>query len=47
MLKTINNFFKLIDKDNSKLDLKIKEALYINRRKPNINALSSPNFTIA
>ena len=30
--------FKIIDKDNSKFDLKIKEALHINWRKPNLNA---------
>ena len=30
--------FKIIDKDNSKFDLKIKEASYINWRKPNLNA---------
>ena len=30
--------FKIIDKVNSKFDLKIKEALHINRRKPNFNA---------
>ena len=29
--------FKIIDKANSKLNLKIKEALYINWRKPNLN----------
>ena len=31
-------FFKIIDKFNSKLDLKVKEALHINWRKPNLNA---------
>ena len=31
-------FFKIIDKANSKFDLKIKEALHINWRKPNLNA---------
>ena len=30
--------FKTIDKVNSKFDLKIKEALHINWRKPNLNA---------
>ena len=30
--------FKIIDKANSKFDLKTKEALHINRRKPNLNA---------
>ena len=30
--------FKKIDKANSKFDLKIKEALHINWRKPNLNA---------
>ena len=30
--------FKIIDKANSKFDLKIKEALRINWRKPNLNA---------
>ena len=30
--------FKVIDKGNSKFDLKIKEALHIYWRKPNLNA---------
>ena len=30
--------FKIIDKANSKFDLKIKEALHVNWRKPNLNA---------
>ena len=30
--------FKIIHKANSKFDLKIKEALHINWRKPNLNA---------
>ena len=30
--------FKIIDKANSKFDLRIKESLHINRRKPNLNA---------
>ena len=30
--------FKIIDQANSKFDLKIKEALHINWRKPNLNA---------
>ena len=30
--------FKIIDKANSKFDLKISEALHINWRKPNLNA---------
>ena len=30
--------FKIIDKVNSKFDLKIKEALHINWRKPDLNA---------
>ena len=30
--------FKIIDKGNSKFDLKIKEALHINWRKTNLNA---------
>ena len=30
--------FKIIDKANFKFDLKIKEALHINWRKPNLNA---------
>ena len=30
--------FKILDTANSKFDLKIKEALHINRRKPNLNA---------
>ena len=29
---------KIIDKANSKFDLKIKESLHTNRRKPNLNA---------
>ena len=29
--------FKIIDKANSKFDLKIKEALHINWRKPDLN----------
>ena len=35
-----NNYlcFKIIDKANSKFDLKIKEAFHINWRKPNLNA---------
>ena len=31
-------YFKIIDKANSKFDLKIKETLHINWRKPNLNA---------
>ena len=31
-------YFKIIDKANSKFDLKNKEALHINWRKPNLNA---------
>ena len=31
-------YFKIIDKANSKYDLKIKEALHINWRKPKLNA---------
>ena len=30
--------FKIIDKANSKFDLKIKEALHISSQKPNLNA---------
>ena len=30
--------FKIIDKSNSKVDLKIRETLHINWRKPNLNA---------
>ena len=30
--------FKIVDKANSKFDLKIKEALHITWRKPNLNA---------
>ena len=30
--------FKIVDKANSKLDLKIQEALHINWRKANLNA---------
>ena len=33
--------FKIIDKATSKFDLKIKEALHINWRKPNLNAQKS------
>ena len=42
--------FKIIGKTNSKFNLKIKEALHINRRKPNLNtkkSVSSHSFTIA
>ena len=42
--------FKIIDKANSKFDLKIKEALHINWKKPNwfctTKSLSSHPFTI-
>ena len=31
-------YFKIIDKANSKFDLKIKETLHINWRNPNLNA---------
>ena len=31
-------YFKIIDKVNSKFDLKIRETLYITWRKPNLNA---------
>ena len=46
-LQTISSFaliyknslsFKIIDKANSKFDWKVKEALHINWRKPNLNA---------
>ena len=30
--------FKIVDKANSKADLKIKETLHVNWRKPNLNA---------
>ena len=30
--------FKVIDKTNSKFDIKIKEALHINWKKPNLNS---------
>ena len=33
--------FKIIDKANSKFDLKIKEVLHISWRKPNLNAQQS------
>ena len=33
--------FKIIDKANSKFDLKIKETLHINWRKPNLNVQRS------
>ena len=36
--------FKIIDKANSKLDLKIKETLHMNGRKPNLNA--QPNHLV-
>ena len=42
--------FKVIDKTNFKFDLKIKESLHINWRKPNLNvqqSLSSHPFTLA
>ena len=41
--------FKIIYKANSKLDLRIKEALYINWRKPNLNAEQNhlaPNLSL-
>ena len=44
------NSLKIIDKANSKFDLKIEEALHINWGKPNINAqqnYSNFTFTIA
>ena len=31
-------YFKMIDQGTSKFDLKIKQALHINWRKPNLNA---------
>ena len=31
-------YLKIIDKANSKFDLKVNEALHINWRKPNLNA---------
>ena len=37
--------FKIIDKANSKFDLKIKEALHISCRKPNLNAQQN-NLTL-
>ena len=33
--------FKIIDKANSKFDLKVKEALNINWRKPNLNCTTN------
>ena len=30
-------WFEIINKANSKFDLRIKEALHVNRRKPNLN----------
>ena len=42
--------FKIIDKANSKFDLKIKEAFHINWRKPNLNSQQNHlahTFTIA
>ena len=33
--------FKTIDKANSKFDLKIRKALHINWKKPNLNAQQS------
>ena len=41
--------FKIIDKTNSKFDLKIKQALHINWRKPKLNAYQNDShpFTIA
>ena len=35
-------YFKIIDKANSKFDLKLKEALHINWRKPNSNTQQNP-----
>ena len=39
--------FKIIDKSNSKFDLKIKELLHINWRKLTAKSFSSHSFTIA
>ena len=39
-----DSYFKIIDKANSKCDLKIKEALHINWRKPNLNAQQNHVF---
>ena len=36
--------FKIIDKANSKFDLKIKEALHMNWRKPNLNSQQNHLF---
>ena len=33
--------FKVIDKTNSKFDIKVKEALHINWKKPNFNSLQN------
>ena len=38
VLKYNSLCFKIIDKASSKFDLRIKEALHINWRKPNLNA---------
>ena len=35
-------YFEIIDKVNAKFDLKVKEALHINRRKPILNAEQNP-----
>ena len=39
--------FKIIDKANSKFNLKMKEALHINWRKPSLNAQQNHPFTVA
>ena len=42
-----NSFcFKIIDKANSKFDVKIKEALHLNWRKPNLKVLSGTFFLV-
>ena len=39
MFDSYNSFcFEVIDKTNSKFNLKIKEALHIDWRKPNLNS---------
>ena len=39
--------FKIIDKANCKFDLKIKEGLHINWRKPNLNVQQQNHLALA
>ena len=41
LTRKILRLFKIIDNANSKFDLKIRKALHINWKKPNLNAQQS------